>query len=104
MTTPISIWQAHNNFSSLSDVSVVIVSYVFVNGDVVDVQNCHDQVLLLKVSSQTSLEPRARLRCFSFRTVKKQVPATQAIDFFAVFARLRLETQNVNTENDFLNL
>ena len=94
----------------MSDVSVVIVSYVFVNGDVVDVQNCHYQVFLLKVSSQTTLEqlqsaPRARLRCFSFRTVKKQVAATQAIDFFAVFVRLRLETpQNVNTKNDFLNL
>ena len=40
----------------MSDVSVVIVSYVFVNGDVVDVQNCHYQVLLLNVSSQTTLE------------------------------------------------
>ena len=40
----------------MSDVSVVIVSYVFVNGDVVDVQNSHYQVFLLKVSSQTTLE------------------------------------------------
>ena len=53
MTTPMSIWQAHNNFSSLSDVSVVIVSFVFVNGDVVDVQNC--QVLLLKISKAVKL-------------------------------------------------
>ena len=37
----------------MSDVSVVIVSYVFGNGDVVDVQNCHYLVLLLKISSQT---------------------------------------------------
>jgi len=38
----------------MPDVSVVIVSFAFVNGDVVDVQNC--QVLLLKISSQTTLK------------------------------------------------